>query len=374
MPNDDHASHDRFADTRPASVWPSTLRGADLLSSTFAESRFDPLAEERARADAHAALAFDVCHPGLALRAVLGVQAVLGVGALVAGLAWPAAAVVAFAGLLGSLLWLLTVCALRRVLRRLAAPARAAAALALGAAAALAGQAPIWWLELAPPADAARALGVALAGAGLAGLLWAWLDLRARIWAPVDARVRLAELQSRIRPHFLFNALNTALALLRHDPARAEEVLLNLGELFRAALADAGAAISLDEELALARAYLAIEEVRFGQRLRLQWEVAAGVGRARVPPLMLQPLVENAVRHGVEPSPQGAQLSLRATLQGGQVVVEVVNTLPDEPGPPGHGMALHNVRERLRLLHDVAAQFDVWREHGRHHARIVIPL
>jgi two-component system, LytTR family, sensor histidine kinase AlgZ len=361
-------------DTRPDSLWPSTLRPA--ASSTFAASRFDPLAEERARADAHAAAAFDVCHPGLALRAVAGVQAVLGVAVLLAAASprWPALAAAGFAGLLGTLLWLVVVCALRRPLRRLDAPTRAMVAMGLGAAAAGAGAAPLWALALADPPDLARGLGVGLAGAGLAGLLWAWLDLRARIWAPVDARVRLAELQSRIRPHFLFNALNTALALVRTDPARAERVLEDLAQLFRVALADAGTSVSLDEELDLARAYLAIEQVRFGARLRLRWDVEAGVGGARVPPLMLQPLVENAVRHGVEPSPGGAQIDISARLRRGQVVVEVRNGVPDEPSAPGHGMALHNVRERLRLLHDVAAQFDSWREGGVHHARIVIPL
>ena len=144
------------------------------------------------------------------------------------------------------------------------------------------------------------------------------------------------------------------------------------GELFT--LTDAGASVSLDEELDLARAYLAIEQVRFGPRLQLRWDIEPGVGRARVPPLMLQPLVENAVRHGVEPSPGGARVVVSATLRRGQVVVQVSNTLPDEPSAPGHGMALHNVRERLRLLHDVAAQFETWREAGMHHARIVIPL
>jgi two-component system sensor histidine kinase AlgZ len=367
---------DPFPDTRPPSVWPSTLRPPEASPSTFSASRFDPLAEERARAEAHAALAFDLCHPGLALRAVLGVQLVLAVGALVAtGQAWPrAAGGVAFAGLLGTLLWLLLVCALRTPLRRMSAGTRALAALVLGAAAALAGLLPLWWLALAAPPATLRVLGVALAGAGLAGLLWAWLDLRARIWAPVEARVRLAELQSRIRPHFLFNALNAALALLRVDPRRAEEVLQNLGDLFRAALADAGASISLDEELALARAYLAIEQVRFGGRLQLEWDVAPDVGAARVPPLMLQPLVENAVRHGVEPSPGGARVRVYVRRERGQVVVQVSNSLPEEPGPTGHGMALHNVRERLRLLHDVAARFETWRDDGQHHARIVIPL
>ncbi len=367
------------SDTRPASVWPSTLRPPEGLPSTFAASRFDPLAEERRRADAHAATAFDVCHPGLALRAVLGVQGVLVSGTLLASEGgWLRAlgpvAVAAFAGLLATLLWLVTVCALRRPLRALQPLPRAGVALVLGAVAAWLGLAPLWALDLAAAPGPARVLGLSLAGAGLAGLLWAWLDLRARIWAPVDARVRLAELQSRIRPHFLFNALNTALALVRVDPARAEQVLEDLGQLFRVALTDAGASVSLDEELDLAKAYLAIEQVRFGSRLQLHWDIATGVGRARVPPLMLQPLVENAVRHGVEPSPTGARVDIRAKLLRGQVVVQVSNTVPDEPPVPGHGMALHNVRERLRLLHDVAAQFETWREGGVHHARIVIPL
>jgi two-component system sensor histidine kinase AlgZ len=218
---------------------------------------------------------------------------------------------------------------------------------------------------------------VAASGAGVAALLWAWLDLRSRIWHPANASARLAELQSRIRPHFLFNALNTALALVRVDPARAESVLEDLAQLFRVALADAGASVSLEEEIELARRYLAIEQVRFGERLQVQWDIDPGVFGARVPPLVLQPLVENAVRHGIEPAAAGGRVRVRAVLLRGQVVVQVTNTLGDEPGSPGHGMALHNVRERLRLLHDMAAQCDVWREPALggdlFHARIVLP-
>jgi two-component system, LytTR family, sensor histidine kinase AlgZ len=223
-------------------------------------------------------------------------------------------------------------------------------------------------------AEALRIAGVLLTGAGLAGLLWAWLELRARIWHPADAQARLAELQSRIRPHFLFNALNTALALVRTDPERAEGVLEDLAQLFRVALADAGTDVSLDEEITLAQAYLAIEQVRFGARLQVEWDIEARAGSARVPPLVLQPLVENAVRHGVEPAVAGGRVWVRAVVQRGQVVVTVSNTMGDEPASPGHGMALHNVRERLRLLHDVAAQCDVWREGDIFHARIVLPL
>ena len=332
-----------------------------------------------------AAAAFDVCHPALAVRAVLVVQGVLVLVALGSadGTAdWAARqAAPAFGGLAGTLLWLVVVCAARRPLRGLGTAPRAAAVLGLGALAALLAWLPLWWAGLAPAAGGLRVAAVLGAGAGFAALLWAWLDMRSRIWHPANASARLAELQSRIQPHFLFNALNTALALVRVDPARAESVLEDLAQLFRTALADAGASVALAEEIELARRYLAIEQIRFGQRLQVQWHIDTAdkrVGSARVPPLVLQPLVENAVRHGVEPSARGGRVRVQAAVQRGQVVVLVSNTVGDEPGSPGHGMALHNVRERLRLLHDMGAQCDVWREPGPDgdifHARIVLPV
>ena len=377
----------------PANPKPDFARSTSPLCGAggFVNTRFDPLADERSRMLAQTAASFDVCHPALALRAVVLVQAVLAVVALAltdTAAAWGARqATLAFGGVAGTLLWLVAVCALRQPLQALGAAARAALVLMLGALAALAAWWPLLWAGLGGEVQPLRTLAVALAGAGFAALLWAWLDLRARIWQPADASARLAELQSRIRPHFLFNALNTALALVRVDPARAEAVLQDLAELFRAALAEVGASVSLQEEITLARHYLAIEELRFGARLAVQWEIDPRVHSARVPALVLQPLVENAVRHGIEPSPTGGRVKVRAFVQRGQVVVTVSNTLANQPGLPGHGMALHNVRERLRLLHDVGAQCDVWREPGASgsgesgspepdmfHARIVLPL
>lgn len=377
-PEDDATVTAAEEPSRPGSLWPQSTRSGDPGHSLFAASRFDPRADDRARIEARAAAAFDVCHPALALRAVLLVQAVLLVGSLLTtdhAATWMATAGGAsFAGLIGTLLWLVAVCALRGPLRRAGSARRAAGALALGALAAGAGAAPLWWLGLATMPGPLRWLGTGLAGAGLAGLLWTWLDLRGRIWQPVDARVRLAELQSRIRPHFLFNALNTALALVRIDPVQAERVLEDLAELFRVALAETGTSVSLDEEIDLAQRYLAIEQVRFGRRMQLHWDIEPGLGHARVPPLMLQPLVENAVRHGVEPSSDGAKVWVKASRRHGQAVVQVSNTLSGEASTPGNGMALLNVRERLRLLHDVGAQFDTWRDGGLYHARIVLPL
>lgn len=366
------------APTQPASLWPHSTQAADLPSTTFALSRFDPLADEQALSDARFLASFDVCHPSLALRALVLVQCVIAVGLMVAAPSWRTfgswAAQGAFAGVLGTLGWLVVVCAAKQGLRRLGSPARLAIVLGLGAGAALFGLLPIVLLELAGELAATRLTGTALTGAALAGLLWAWLGLRARIWQPAQTHARLVELQSRIRPHFLFNALNTALALVRVDPERAESVLEDLSELFRTALADSGTSVSLQEEIELARRYLAIEQVRFGPRLKVRWDVDPRIGVARVPPLVLQPLVENAVRHGVEPATGGGRVVIEGKVQRGQAVLVVSNTLPDEPSEPGHGMALGNVRERLRLLHDVAAQCDVWREGSFFFARVIVPL
>jgi two-component system sensor histidine kinase AlgZ len=373
--------------SRPSSLWPDSTRPAEPPSSSFAPSRFDPVAEERARLQAQAAAAFDVCHPALALRALLLVQAVLALVALAGAdnlASWfSRQAVLAFGGAAATLLWLVGVCAMRTALGKWASRWRTGVVLLMGAAAALLAWFPLWWAGLSASTDdwpAFRIAAVGLSGATLAALLWAWLDLRSRIWHPAHASARLAELQSRIRPHFLFNALNTALALVRVDPGRAESVLEDLAQLFRVALAEPGVAVSVQDELDLVRRYLAIEQVRFGDRLVVQWQVDPRISAARIPPLVLQPLVENAVRHGIEPAAGGGKLLIRGLVQRGQAVLLVVNTVGDQAGAPGHGMALHNVRERLRLLHDLGAQCDVWREPGAaggpdlFHARIVLPL
>ena len=373
-----HADFDSTI-SRPASLWPDTT--VTPGTSSFGVTRFDPLAEEQARLQTQLAAAFDVCHPALALRATLLVQAVLAIVALAgadSSTHWIARqATLSFGGLVATLLWLVGVCAARPWLNAVRPTLRTAAVLACGALAAGLAWWPLWWLGLTGEGPALGLAGTLLAGAAFAALLWAWLDLRARIWHPANAAARLAELQSRIRPHFLFNTLNTALALVRVDPERAENVLEDLAELFRVALADVGASVTLGEEIELARRYLEIEEVRFGARLQVRWHIDPRVHRARVPPLVLQPLVENAVRHGIEPSPGGGSIEVHARVRHGQAEVLVINTLgaaPGSAGNPGHGMALHNVRERLRLLHDVAAECQVWQVDRMFHARVMLPL
>jgi two-component system sensor histidine kinase AlgZ len=210
----------------------------------------------------------------------------------------------------------------------------------------------------------------ALLSAGLvAALVW-----RAKGQTPAATTARLTELQSRIRPHFLFNTLNTAIALVRDEPAKAEAILEDLSDLFRHVLVEQGDTATLADELALARRYLEIEQLRFGERLQVEWAIDDSAGAARLPPLLLQPLVENAVQHGVEPSATGAQLRVSTRLRGGMVVIKVTNTVPAGQGRRGHGLALENVRDRLKLLHDLQGSFRTALVDGVYQARIEIPM
>ncbi|MDF1482668.1 sensor histidine kinase [Extensimonas sp. H3M7-6] len=331
---------------------------------------------------AHAAvLVFDACEVGLVLRAVLFVEAVLGVGALFgAGSAreWLLRLMLLTGGALpATLAWLLTACSLKKTLQRLSTARQYAAGVLLGA---LAGLMACAMLALAGVATAPPWLASAASGALLAALLVAALVLRARGRTPAATAARLAELQARIRPHFLFNTLNSAIALVRAEPAKAEALLEDLSELFRHALAEQGESVTLAEELRLARHYLDVEAVRFGPRLQVQWQLDPRADAARLPPLLLQPLVENAVQHGVEPSPRGGKLRVQTELRGSRVRVRITNTLPapgsaqsSAPQRRGHGMALANVRARLALLHDLQASFSAGVQDGLYEVCITLP-
>lgn len=364
---------------RPTSVWPTSTRPGELGGphTAFEVSRFDDPAVARARQVQRVAELFDLCQPTLVLRVVLFVQvgvAVAGLAASGSALHWMTQmAMLAFPALAATLLWLATVCALKAVWARVAPWQRAAMAVTLGGVMAVAG-----WSLLLPlgMADAKpwAVFTTALIGMAFASLVWVWLDQRARSAKPADASARLAELQSRIRPHFLFNALNTAVALVQIDPERAENVLEDLSQLFRVALAEVGSSVTLAEEIDLAQRYLAIEQVRFGDRLLVSWEVDPATSQARVPPLVLQPLVENAVRHGIETSLTGGTVRVRVKMRHGSATVVISNSLPDTPGAPGAGIALANVRERLSLLHDFGASLETWRSDGQFHARVMVPV
>jgi two-component system sensor histidine kinase AlgZ len=320
------------------------------------------------------ALVFDACHVGVVLRAVLFVQAVMAVAAMFGAvnlMDWlTRLALVTGAALPATLLWLILACVFKKVLARLPHPGQQAAGIALGALAGLYGCAMLAWSGLQQPAPW---WGSAFAGALLAAVLVAALVLRARGKAPATTTARLAELQARIRPHFLFNTLNSAIALVRAEPGKAENLLEDLSDLFRHALMEQGESVTLAQEIAMAQAYLAIEQVRFGERLRVAWALDERAGAARLPPLLLQPLVENAVKHGVEPNAGGADIRVSTERRGARVVIKVSNTTSGVNSPRGSGTALDNVRERLSLLHDVQADFQSGVKDGVFRVRIEVP-
>ena len=318
---------------------------------------------------------FETCSVGVVLRAVLFVESVVGVAAMFNS-TQPLDWLLQFSLLTGGVLpatlsWLVVTCWLKGKLARLALPLQWGSGVGLGVVAGLYGcgvlnfmgitQSAPWW--------ASAAAGALLSSMLLAGLFW-----RARARTPAATTARLAELQSRIRPHFLFNTLNSAIALVRAEPRKAEAVLEDLSELFRSALADPAESVTLGQEIALAKSYLAIEKVRFGERLQVVWEIDPAAALAKLPPLLLQPLVENAVKHGVEPSAGGAQLKISTQKRGASVVIKVSNTTPAGTGERGHGLALANVRERLMLLHDVQARFQTAYKDGVFQVRMELPL
>jgi two-component system sensor histidine kinase AlgZ len=369
----------RLPDTVPLSPHAADSAGPWTLSSQ-ASTQPAPIEAVAAPGKFSAGAVFDVCRGALALRALLAVNGAVLLAVLAAAdssaMALAALGPAIAVALPATLIWLALVCALRRPLQAMPTVRRTFALMLLGAALAIAAGLPMFWLQLLPPSPP-RLVGLPLIGAAFAGLMAAWLQWREGRRMPADARARLAELQSRIRPHFLFNTLNTAVSLVRTDPARAEGVLEDLADLFRVALTDSGSgggAVTLGSELDLARRYLAIEALRFGERLRLEWQLDPAADAARLPPLMLQPLLENAVRHGVEPDEAGGMVRVRTRVRLGRAEITIDNSLSQAASRPGHGLALANVRERLRLLHDLDAQFDVYQGDGRYRVRIVVPL
>lgn len=358
----------------PSSVMPS------LMDSVWLEPN-----ARAVRSQVQGGDAFNVCHVGVVLRTVVFVHAVVALGLLFTNrtpLGWLESFSVAVGLVLpGVLCWLSMACLAKGWLARMSATQQWLLSGALGAVAAWLSWAlgqwsglSVWASSTGPVGTLPALLAPMLAGAALALGVTLWLQWREQARFPAEATARLAELQSRIRPHFLFNTLNTALALVRLDPTRAEGVLEDLSELFRVALSEGGESTTLAGEIDLARRYLAIEQIRFGDRLKVQWDLDSAAGSARVPPLLLQPLVENAVHHGVEPGEQGGLVRIRTRVLGGRVQVSIVNTVPSSPPRPGHGMALRNVKERLRLMHDVASQFETRLHEGVFRVQITLPL
>ena len=168
----------------------------------------------------------------------------------------------------------------------------------------------------------------------------------------MQATARVHALQALIRPHFLFNSMNTIATLTRSNPAAAEQAVQDLADLFRANLSDKRDTITLAEEYEVARTYQRIEELRLGPRLHVEWKIDSLPAKALVPGLMLQPLLENAIYHGIEPQPGGGTVTVTGELSGSLITIVVRNPVGDyESEREGNRLALANIRERLGLLY-----------------------
>lgn len=206
---------------------------------------------------------------------------------------------------------------------------------------------------------------------GLMGLLLFAVYVRMQRLTLAAKEAELTALHARIRPHFLFNTLNAATALVHGRAEQAEGVLEDLAELFRAALAGPRL-VPLADELDWVRRYLAIESLRLEDRLRVRWIVPDPLPEVMVPSLSIQPLVENAVRHGVEPLRTGGEVVIAVEDQGERVMIQVTNPLPASAPAPGHGMGLHNVRARLQALTGGRGRLETLAYEGVFEARLVV--
>jgi two-component system sensor histidine kinase AlgZ len=194
---------------------------------------------------------------------------------------------------------------------------------------------------------------------------------RAQLLAQAEARVQA--LQARIQPHFLFNSLNTIASLIPDQPDSAEAATLDLADIFRGSMRRADQLIPLADELRLARQYLDMEKRRLGGRLEIDWRVDDLPPGAAMLPLILQPLLENAVGHGVQTRPEGGTVSVYGRSEGDQVVITIGNPAAAAESASGHGMALRNIRERLALAFGSRASLLTNQDRERFYAVLSVP-
>ena len=211
-------------------------------------------------------------------------------------------------------------------------------------------------------------------GIPVLSMIAGWWLLTNQTRSPALAEARLMALTARIRPHFLFNSLNGILGIIRNDPRRAEKALEELAELFRALLQDPRELVPLSTEIALCRQYIELERLRLGERVRVNWDIEQCPPDALMPPLMLQPLLENAVYHGIEPASDPGAIDIRLLHSGSTIVIVISNPNEDKhTRSTGNQMALANIRERLTLFYGNAANLDADVRDDRYTVRIVLP-
>ncbi len=231
------------------------------------------------------------------------------------------------------------------------------------------------WLpdtELSLPAFLLQTMLMALILGGI-GVLMFSLYVQHSWRLDAQSRAEFDALQARIQPHFLFNSLNTGAELIPTETYVAETTLLDLSSLFRAAM-QAGAAVSLQDELQLGQQYLALERWRLGERLQLDWQVPPELPAVQLPCLTIQPLLENAIRHGIEPNATAGWLRVTVLEQQHTVTILVENSVgAAKSHHTGHGMALQNIRRRLELMFAERASCSVAELAQSYRVKLVIP-
>jgi len=298
------------------------------------------------------------CHLGTSLRVILGVEA----GALFAALATSANLENGFSLFAersvliqpALMLSLLVLCLSSPLVRRLPYPSGMAVVFLIAVAVSTFSVTLIH--RMLPGSNLLTPVQSGAFSAALAGLLLIYFHLRGKALSPAVTEARLQALQARIRPHFLFNSLNAVLSLVRSDPRRAERALEDLSELFRALMRENRELTTLKDEIDLTRSYLGLEQLRLGERLTVAWHIDKMPSDALIPPLIIQPLVENAIYHGIEPCREPGEVSLNIYRSGDTVHIVIRNPYPDNGSPhSGNKLALANIRERLALHFDLDA-------------------
>jgi two-component system sensor histidine kinase AlgZ len=207
-------------------------------------------------------------------------------------------------------------------------------------------------------------------------LRYSYLQQRVASQQRSELQLRLDALRARIRPHFLFNTLNSIASLIAVQPERAEQAIEDVAELFRAALQADAQDSTLAQECRLCELYLAIEQLRLGERLSVRWDMDDALRDIPLPALLLQPLVENAVYHGIAQIAAGGTVRIAASRAGASMVLEVENPVPERrsSGTSGNRMALDNIRQRLAAQYGYAASLVVGQSEGTYRAAITLPL
>ena len=215
----------------------------------------------------------------------------------------------------------------------------------------------------------------ALTALALGGGIQHYYELRERAFSPAVVEAKYQALQSRIRPHFLFNSLNAVLSVVRTEPAKAERMLESIAELFRAVMADTRRLVPLAQEIELCRNYVEIEQTRLGNRLAVDWQIGAYHPRAKVPQLLLQPIIENAIRYGAEKLAGRADIIVRVRQHGFTLEIFVSNPIaPERPEREGNQIGLANIRGRLALIYDLEAKVETQMRRDRFELTMTLPV